>query len=236
MRALADVAEVSGHPLPLRSMTGAGPGKGVRHFVQQHLVDLIVFEPGGEVLRHGDALARVVAQASTGLGIVEAERPLGRVEMQGDEGFRPSPHSHQLSHEMTLTASTDRVSGIRSMGSNSTEPRRGRSSHAVRNDSAMAIATIELSTSSGEAPMRTRMVTAVRKSSRADFSSSWSKYTPPRACNAAASAAAQSCARASLTQEVSSTRAWSSFPRWCCTWARRMRAMHNSSRSPENRA
>jgi hypothetical protein len=69
----------------------------VRHLVQQHLVDLVILVAAREVPRHGDALLAVVAQPGTGAGVIEPEGPRG-VEVQGDEGIRPSANAVEVCH------------------------------------------------------------------------------------------------------------------------------------------
>jgi hypothetical protein len=70
----------------------------MRHLVQQHLVNLVILEPGGQVPRDRDAPIRKVAQPGTGAGVIEAERPSLALEVQADERLRPYAHSGQLSH------------------------------------------------------------------------------------------------------------------------------------------
>jgi len=90
--ALAVVPEPLRNRTPARAVTNPRSGQGVSDLVQEDLMDFVVFVAPGEVPRDGDSVLVEAAQASPGLGIVEAERPHGGVEMEGDERLRPSSH------------------------------------------------------------------------------------------------------------------------------------------------
>ena len=122
-------------------------GHRVRHLVQEHLVRLIIIEPHHEMTGDGDAARSEVAQASPGFGVIETERP-GGIQMQRDQGIRPPPHLIEFGH--------------------------GRYWGSAK-DSAIASRVMAESTSEAVAPMRTRRVTAARKSARAEVSSPCSK-------------------------------------------------------------
>jgi hypothetical protein len=80
---------------------GARAGHRVRDLVQQDLVDLVVVVPRSQVPGDGDAPVGVVAQARALLGVVELERPRGRVEVQSDERLRPDPNAREIRHGPT---------------------------------------------------------------------------------------------------------------------------------------
>lgn len=81
-------------------------GEGVRDLMQQHLMDVVVFEACGEIAGHGDALLRVVALPGPPLGVVEAERP-AVVEVQRDQCFAPDAHTVKFRHAIRLSHAAD---------------------------------------------------------------------------------------------------------------------------------
>lgn len=129
VRALADIAELARDRLPFRSVRSPHPCDRVGDLVKEHLVNLIVVEPDGEVFRHRDPLVVIVTEPGAGFRRIEPEGPYRGIEMQRDERIRPPPNSHQVSHPMTITHLAD-VSGkvrsrVRARGRNPrAQPRR----------------------------------------------------------------------------------------------------------------
>lgn len=102
VRASTDVSQIAGDLLPLRAVGSCGARERVGDLMQQHLVDLVVLEFLGKILRDGDPALRVIAQARPALRIVEAKAPSSlaeaRVEVVPDQGLSPAPHPVQLAH------------------------------------------------------------------------------------------------------------------------------------------
>jgi len=92
-----DVAEVASDLAPHSAVAGAGAGECMGHFVQQRLVDGVVVTALSEVPRHCNALAAEVAQARAPRRSIEIKAPRG-IEVQGEQGIRPVPHTLQVTH------------------------------------------------------------------------------------------------------------------------------------------
>ena len=106
VRGAAHVAEVAGDGLPPGAVARGVPSKGMRDFVQQRLMDLIVVEPGCKVARDCDALALVVTQPCASLRMVEVETPRV-IEVRTDERFTPHSHAFQIGHEIRIEPARD---------------------------------------------------------------------------------------------------------------------------------
>jgi hypothetical protein len=78
-------------------VTGTSSGDGVRHFVEEHLVDIIVISKPSEVSGNGDPFFVVVASTKPGLCVVKRKTPR-LIQVESDEGICPHFHSKKVSH------------------------------------------------------------------------------------------------------------------------------------------
>lgn len=95
------VAKFSGGSEPFSAVACSCARDRVSDFVEEDLVDVVVFGQDAQVARHCDASLGVIAGAKTSFRVVKSKTP-GVVEVEGNECLRPHSHSRKFRHDPRL--------------------------------------------------------------------------------------------------------------------------------------
>ena len=99
MRPLTRVTDVASDFFPYGTVPDTGPRKGMRYFVEKHLMDFVVLVSFRKVPGNRDLFLGEVACSSATLRPVECKAPHAGVKVHLNKGVRPHSHVSQISHD-----------------------------------------------------------------------------------------------------------------------------------------